>query len=236
MEIVKENTIAEVVSKKLGSDHIFSKYNIDFCCGGGLTLEAACTEKGITFETLRQEIESMNNKIVGTSSLTDRDLGSLMQMVKTEYYPTIDHSFKEILPLASKVADVHGAGHREVVDIKELLQTVGISLDRTFANTLNRLFPAIDTILSLDNPNAEITFKQLEALKGAVERITAGQSFIEGVFHKIANLSSNYTAPEEACNSYRYLYQSLQQLDNKVHGYMHFEKHVLVPKALKIIA
>ncbi|MBD0776914.1 DUF542 domain-containing protein [Maribacter sp. ANRC-HE7] len=236
MEIERENTVAEVVSKKLGSDYIFNKYSIDFCCGGGLTLEAACKEKGITFETLRQEIESLNSKIIGTSSLNDRDLGSLMLMVKTEYHPTIDHGFKEILPLASKVADVHGAVHSEVVDIKELLQAVGIYLDRTFESTINDLFPAIDTILSLDFPSAEITYKQVEALKVAVERITAENNFIKGVFHKIANLSSNYTAPEEACNSYRFLYHSLQQLDNEVHEYMHFEKHVLVPKALKIIA
>ena len=57
MEITKESTVAEVVSKKVGSDHVFSKYKIDFCCGGGDSLEKACKESGIEFEILKQEIE-----------------------------------------------------------------------------------------------------------------------------------------------------------------------------------
>ena len=63
MQIKKETTVADVVSKNLGSDHIFSKYNIDFCCGGGDTLEKACKESGVEFEVLKAEIESINNKI-----------------------------------------------------------------------------------------------------------------------------------------------------------------------------
>ncbi|MDE3740889.1 DUF542 domain-containing protein [Maribacter polysaccharolyticus] len=235
MGIVKENTVAEVVSKKLGSDHIFSKYKIDFCCGGGVTLETACKEKGIAFETLKHEIESLNNKIVGMPSLTDHDLGSLMQLAKTEYHPTIERSFKEILPLASKVANVHGENHSEVITINELLQEAGKQTDRTIASTLDRFFPAIDDILSLDNPSAEITFKQMETLRGAIDVITAEKSPLVDLFNKIANLSSNYTVPEDACNSYRSLYQNLQQLDFEVHKYIHFEKHVLIPKSLKII-
>ncbi|MEX1382465.1 DUF542 domain-containing protein, partial [Lutibacter sp.] len=50
MEITKESTVAEVVSKNLGSDYVFSKYKIDFCCGGGMSLDAACKESGVTFE------------------------------------------------------------------------------------------------------------------------------------------------------------------------------------------
>ena len=63
MDIKKEQTVAEVVSKNLGSDQIFSKYKIDFCCGGGDTLEKACKENGVDFDVLKQEIEAINNKI-----------------------------------------------------------------------------------------------------------------------------------------------------------------------------
>lgn len=69
MNIKKENTVAEIVSKKLGSDHVFSKYKIDFCCGGGMTLENACKESGIDFDVLKQEIEATKSaKRVESSS------------------------------------------------------------------------------------------------------------------------------------------------------------------------
>ncbi|MRX66271.1 DUF542 domain-containing protein [Maribacter luteus] len=236
MGIVKENTVAEVVSKNLGSDHIFSKYKIDFCCGGGMTLEAVCKEKDIAFEVLKHEIESVNDKINGTGSLTDHDLGSLMQMAKNEYHRTINNSFELIMPLASKVADVHGDRHIEVVAINEHLQKIRAYTNRTIASTLDSFFPAIDDILRLDHPRAEITMKQIKTLKRAIETLSSEKRPIVDLFNKISDLSSNYTAPEDACNSYRFLYQSLQQLDNEVHKYLHFEKHILKPKALKIIA
>ena len=59
MSITKEDTVAEVVSKNVGSDHVFSKYKINFCCGGGDSLEKACRESGVAFEKLKFEIESI---------------------------------------------------------------------------------------------------------------------------------------------------------------------------------
>ena len=69
MNIIKENTVAEVVAQNVGSDQVFSKYKIDFCCGGGATLEAACKESNIEFEVLKKEIQEIANKISNDSKV-----------------------------------------------------------------------------------------------------------------------------------------------------------------------
>ncbi|MDD3722853.1 MAG: DUF542 domain-containing protein [Lutibacter sp.] len=66
MGITKEKTVAEVVAKNMGADQVFSKYKIDFCCGGGTTLEVACKENGVEFEVLKNEIETISKKISST--------------------------------------------------------------------------------------------------------------------------------------------------------------------------
>jgi len=63
MKITKQNTVAEVVAQNMGADQVFSKYKIDFCCGGGATLEIACKESGVEFEVLKKEIETIRKKI-----------------------------------------------------------------------------------------------------------------------------------------------------------------------------
>ncbi|MBK5210541.1 MAG: DUF542 domain-containing protein [Flavobacteriaceae bacterium] len=68
MNITKEKTVAEVVAQNMGADHVFSKYKIDFCCGGGATLETACKESGVEFEVLKKEIEMLSNKISSNSN------------------------------------------------------------------------------------------------------------------------------------------------------------------------
>lgn len=45
MEIIKDKTVADYVTENIKTAHIFKKYGIDFCCGGGITIEKACAKK-----------------------------------------------------------------------------------------------------------------------------------------------------------------------------------------------
>ncbi|MBE0424222.1 MAG: DUF542 domain-containing protein [Lutibacter sp.] len=69
MNIIKENTVAEVVAQNVGADQVFSKYKIDFCCGGGATLETACKESNVEFEVLKKEIQEIVHKISNDSKV-----------------------------------------------------------------------------------------------------------------------------------------------------------------------
>ncbi len=42
MEDLESKTVAEMVTENIKTAHIFKKYGIDFCCGGGISLEKAC--------------------------------------------------------------------------------------------------------------------------------------------------------------------------------------------------
>ncbi|SDX37731.1 regulator of cell morphogenesis and NO signaling [Lutibacter oricola] len=235
MQITKENTVAEVVSKNLGSDHVFSKYNIDFCCGGGDTLEKACRENGVDFEVLKQEIETINNKISRGTSVEELDIPTLISEVKGGFHTTISDMFFEILPYANKVSKVHGESHKEVIEINDLVNGVEVVISETFRNSIMSLYPIINEIVEASEKQEEVTIDTLQNLQKAIKRNEIAQGLMGDAFKEISKLSSNYTTPEGACNSYKYLYANLKQLEHQVHKYMHFEKNVLIPKALNII-
>lgn len=235
MKITKENTVAEVVSKNLGSDQVFSKYKIDFCCGGGDSLEKACSNSGVDFETLKLEIEEINTKIKGAVTLDDLDIPTLIAQAKNGYHTSISDRIFEILPFAAKVAEVHGSEHKEVIKINELIQVVDTSLKESFLISIMNLYPIIDEIVVLNNKSEEIPLELLQNFQQSIQKIENIEIKIGNDFKEISNLSSNYTTPKAACNSYKYLYESLKHLEHEVHNYMHFEKNVLIPKALKLI-
>lgn len=235
MKITKENTVAEVVSKNLGSDQVFSKYKIDFCCGGGDSLEKACSNSGVDFETLKLEIEEINTKIKGAVTLDDLDIPTLIAQAKNGYHTSISDRIFEILPFAAKVAEVHGNEHKEVIKINELIQVVDTSLKESFLISIMNLYPIIDEIVVLNNKSEEIPLELLQNFQQSIQKIENIEIKIGNDFKEISNLSSNYTTPKAACNSYKYLYESLKHLEHEVHNYMHFEKNVLIPKALKLI-
>lgn len=236
MNIKKENTVAEIVSKKLGSDHVFSKYKIDFCCGGGMTLENACKESGIDFDVLKQEIEATNSKITGTLNTNDLDVQALINQVKNGYHISISESIFEIAPFSSKVAEVHGVVHPEVIEINEHFKSVQSVLTEMLKNSILSLYPIIDEVLDQKSKQAEVAITELQAFQKAVIRNEIAQKLIGDTLNEISKLSSHYSVPEGACNSYKFLYEKLHELEHQVHNYMHFEKNVLIPKVLEIIA
>jgi len=59
---------------------------------------------------------------------------------------------------------------------------------------------------------------------------------VSNTFKEISKLSSYYTVPNDACNSYLFLYEKLHELDHQLQKYMHFNTYVFIPKILKIVA
>ena len=233
-EITKESTVAEVVSNRLGSDHIFSKYKIDFCCGGNATLEVACKDNGVEFETLKQEIDLINNRIVGDSGLNDLDIASLIIISKSDYHAIISNQLTEILPYASKVSEVHGIEHKEVIEINKLVKRLLALLNTSFNTSIN-LYAIIKDILLLENLHSRISSKHVINMQSSLEKNEITHQLIAETLKNISALSSNYIAPKGACNTYQYLYKNLKVIEHKVHKYMHLEKSIIIPKALKII-
>ncbi|HSH66320.1 MAG TPA: hemerythrin domain-containing protein, partial [Bacteroidia bacterium] len=55
-------------------------------------------------------------------------------------------------------------------------------------------------------------------------------------FRKIEELSSNYTAPPDACNTYRVTFALLKEFEQDLHLHIHLENNILFPKAIELEA
>jgi regulator of cell morphogenesis and NO signaling len=231
MKIANNKTVAEIVSENVGADTIFGKYNIDFCCGGGLTLEAACKNGNVNIEHLKAEILSVKNIISSKAPNKNRTLSSLIKEVKSNYQTYLISEIETVLPLAKKVADVHGSSHKEVIEINTLFRSIGFVLDELISNTNNTLYPQIKMIESGTLTSNE----QIEKFKCAVSSVEIAHKLIGDSFKEIAKLSNSYTIPEDACNSFKFLYQKLSEIEHQLHSYFHFEKHELIPIAFKVL-
>ena len=60
-------TIGEIVAADFRTAKIFEKHGIDFCCGGKITLETICAEKGLELVSLSRELEAVQSE---TTDLT----------------------------------------------------------------------------------------------------------------------------------------------------------------------
>jgi regulator of cell morphogenesis and NO signaling len=63
------------------------------------------------------------------------------------------------------------------------------------------------------------------------EHDTAG-----GLLRELSALTSNYTAPPDACISYQTLYLALEAFEQDLHQHIHLENNVLFPRACEMEA
>jgi regulator of cell morphogenesis and NO signaling len=53
-------------------------------------------------------------------------------------------------------------------------------------------------------------------------------------FRKIAALSSDYSPPQGACQTYRTAYAMLKEFEEDLHTHIHLENNILFPRAKKM--
>jgi regulator of cell morphogenesis and NO signaling len=51
---------------------------------------------------------------------------------------------------------------------------------------------------------------------------------------EIRELTSDFTPPEDACNSFRTLYAQLEDLERDLHMHIHLENNILFPRAAEL--
>lgn len=234
MNITKEKTVADVVTENVGADHVFSKYKIDFCCGGGMKLEDACKESGVAFETVKKEIEDIKNIIAGNSDLNSMNVLGLIKHATTEYHEYFDGIIAQLSPLAAKVAEVHAQEHPEVVEVNILFSKVVSEISEQISLEENVLFPFIEKFRDQEISFTENEETITETLKKSIKSIKSGLAIGAENLKQIAITTSNYTLPVGACNSYTFLYKNLEEFEHKLHKYIHFEKNILFPKLLNL--
>ena len=71
MESKQELTVGQWVAYNYKASSVFRKYGIDFCCGGGISIQKACQKKGIPEEQLLLELENISTEFDEAIDLKD---------------------------------------------------------------------------------------------------------------------------------------------------------------------
>ena len=233
MSITIDKTVAQVVTENMGADHVFSKYKIDFCCGGDATLKTVCKENGIEFSVLKNEIESVTAIINSDVNFGEMDMVSLINHSKSVYHKYLKENIPVLSQLAVKVAEVHWMQHEEVVLISNSLSKGISEIAEQLSIEETIIFPFINKIIGQEYLNTKLDENELVTLKNAIKSIDKGFKNTGDIFKKISKLSKNYTPPSGACNTFKLLYEKLQEFEQELHKFIHFNKNILFPKMLE---
>ena len=232
---IKDETLGQIAVNDLRKAEIFKKYGLDFCCGGKKTVKQACEAKGIDVAKVEQELlQADKNPVTRPLPYNDWPLDFLADYIVNTHHTYIRKLLPEIKVYATKVAQVHGAQHSELLQI---LQLIGHMSDELMPHMIKEekvLFPYIKELVVAKNKGASVNQASFNSVTNPINIMEADHAIVGEDMEEINTLSNNYQIPSDACASYSLLYRMLKDFEEDLHIHIHLENNILFPKAVEL--
>ncbi len=210
----------------------FKKFGIDFCCGGSIPLEVACYQKKLdpneVFNELNQS--TINESLLIKKNWESLSLQELIENILVNHHLYMRDMLPELTQAMKKVLNAHGKKNPELFEASKTLQALRNDLEPHMMKEEAILFPMIQKLINEDSAQEKI-LKQI----GNHIRVMAEQHKNLGSrLETMRRLTNNYTVPDNACNTFKYLYKELETLESDLFIHTHKENNILFPKALNV--
>ncbi|MCU4163842.1 iron-sulfur cluster repair di-iron protein [Carboxylicivirga caseinilyticus] len=232
MNINTSTSVGDIVKANFKTAQIFEKNNIDFCCGGGISLDEACKKSGINIEQLIPELTATIQLNDPDSKYIDElELNELCDYIEKRHHTYVSETIPFLQQKLQKLCDVHGENHSELHEVKALFDGAAENLSVHMKKEELILFPYIRKMVKSKKEGKTAKDEYGDAVETIdtmhEEHQTEGERF-----EKISKLTSSYTCPPDGCGTYQVTYETLKEFENDLHRHIHLENNILFKKAL----
>ena len=225
-------TIGEIVAEDYRTAQIFETHGIDFCCGGNITLQAICHDKGLDFAALTEELEAVKSEPVKRGQdFATWEISFLIDYIVNVHHGYLKNNMDKINGYAQKIAEVHGTAHPEVIEIAAIFQKIAAELKTHLKVEEEIFFPTVKRVDSNKQTGTTPTAEDIATLKESLRNLQEEHEEAGDAIHKIRHLAGDYAIPDNVCNTFALTYQKLKEFEDDLHKHVHLENNILFPKA-----
>lgn len=224
-----ETNVGQLVTERPSRARVFESLGIDYCCSGNRSLGEVCEEKNLDAPTVQRMLEAyeLGN---GTEDRTNWSEATMTELV--DHIVEVHHGYlKEALPrvefLVGKVATVHGERRPELVELRETFDALKPELEGHLMKEEEVLFPMCR---ELERAEVRPEF-HCRTVDNPIGTMVAEHEEVGGVLARMREITAGYEPPADACNTYRVMLDSLDELESDIHLHVHKENNILFPKA-----
>jgi regulator of cell morphogenesis and NO signaling len=225
--------IGDLVLELPAAMRVFEGLNIDYCCGGHRSLAEACTLAGKNPAEVILALEALQATAPAPTDpkvWAEAPLAALAEHIETTHHVFTREELARVAPLMEKVVRVHGANHPELIRLEQCFQAMRADLLPHLEKEEQVLFPFIRGMASPSGGAAGC----FGAVANPVRAMQAEHEAVGDILREIRILTRDFTAPEDACGSFRSLYLGLQALEEDLHLHIYLESHLLFPRAVAL--
>jgi regulator of cell morphogenesis and NO signaling len=234
MSITATKTVRELAIEVPGATRVFEKLGIDYCCGGGQTLGAACAAAGLESDEVVRRLEAASQAGPGPAEekqWPEESLAALIDFILNKHHVFTAQELDRIQTLLTKVRSVHGERHRELLEIEGLFNSLKADLTLHMKKEEMILFPYIIELENAVAGGRRAPSPMFGTVKNPVRMMRTEHDTAGEILRNIRKLSSDFAVPADACVSFQTLYEALEALEQDLHQHIHLENNMLFPRA-----
>lgn len=228
-------TVRELATENPAATRVFEKLGIDYCCGGHQSLEQACEKANLSIDQVLDSIEMADQTTQAAQANRDwnkEPLSELIAHIKNAHHKFTREEVVRLSALLDKVGKVHGKNHPEVLEIRGVFAELAQELTTHLMKEEMVLFPYITRLEEAVIENEPVVPPPFGTVQNPIAMMEHEHDSAGNALRAMRQASSNYSAPEDACFSYRTLYSTLAAFEADLHQHIHLENNILFPRAI----
>jgi regulator of cell morphogenesis and NO signaling len=216
----QETTIGAIVAELPKASEVFSKFGIDFCCGGHRRLTEVMEQQGLESEKVYQELQTLKEGrelSYAGSQFTEMSVEALTDYIEDTHHSYLREALPNIADLLSTILRVHGMNHKELFEVYKIFGTLKTDLEQHLLKEEAMLFPTME-----DGSGKEVQIKEL-ATEIIQEHESAG-----ALLERLRAITKDYQVPADACGTFAKAYAMLEEMEKDLHQHIHLENNILL--------
>jgi regulator of cell morphogenesis and NO signaling len=230
-----ETQVKDIALSSPGARQILEDAGLDYCCGGSKSLHEACLHADVPVEEILNRLRE-NSKHVSPADVnwTSALLSDLTRHIREKHHRYVREAIPRVRTLLEKVKAKHGENHPEIAKIQELFAAVGREMIMHMQKEEQILFPYIDALERSAGGKGSWEPPFFETVRNPIHTMMKEHDATGDLVEQIHKASQGYTAPADACTTYKALYQDLREFEADLHQHVHLENNILFPRAVEL--
>lgn len=234
MQDISSMTVRDIAVASPATTRVFEEYKIDYCCGGGKSLNEACAAAGVPTDVVFDKINQALEAPSGQTEPEKMPVPELIDHILDTHHVFTRKELYRLTALMEKVSAKHGEAHPELLQVKDAFSVLCNDLFQHMKKEEMVLFPYIDELHRVSSGAATPRVPPFGTVAHPIRMMNVEHDEAGNILRRMRELTCDYELPEGACPSFGALYFGLEELEKDLHHHIHLENNVLFPKAVEL--